>query len=394
MLVTLHGGPLGFVDVDLIEGRCDGADLHALARERFANEVTAHLASDGTPIAGPGDPITWPSGAPACVQSGAHGEAGGHATVVVCTRDREASLRRTLLLILELDYPQFDVVVVDNAPRTDAARRVIAELDDARLSYVLEPVSGLSRARNCGLAHASGSIIAFTDDDVLVDRQWLAALARGFTRAPRVGCVTGIVPGAERETLAQAYFEARVQWSDRMQPALHDLGRHRPADDPFFPYSAGRFGTGANFAVSRAAADDIGTFDEALGPGVPATNADDLDYFLRTILGGWTLAYEPRAVAWHVHRREMTELEAQMRTYGKGLSAYAFKHLRTRRAIVQILPRLPRAARILLTRARSAESIDPAAAGLVRLELRGMLGGPWGYVQGRRAVRARARRER
>ncbi|PRC62799.1 glycosyl transferase family 2, partial [Mycobacterium sp. ITM-2017-0098] len=68
-----------------------------------------------------------------------------------------------------------------------------------------EPRPGLSRARNTGLSAATGEVVAFTDDDVVVDRHWLSAIARGFSRGPAVSCVSGIVAAAELRTPAQAY---------------------------------------------------------------------------------------------------------------------------------------------------------------------------------------------
>ena len=85
-------------------------------------------------------------------------------------------------------------------------------------------------------------------------------------------------------------------------------------------------GAGANFAVSRACADEVGGFDTALGAGAPCGGGDDLDYFLRAIKRGWTLSYEPRALVWHHHRADGESLLRQVAAYGSGATAYAFKH--------------------------------------------------------------------
>ena len=110
-------------------------------------------------------------------------------TVVICTRDRIDHLRGALASVLAVEYPDFEVVVVDNASPTDATQTYVRALNDPRVRVVSEPVAGLSRARNTGLRAARHSIVAFTDDDVAVDAKWLSSIARGFDRDVRVTCV-------------------------------------------------------------------------------------------------------------------------------------------------------------------------------------------------------------
>ena len=144
----------------------------------------------------------------------------GLASVIVCTRDRSESLRIALTSILASDRGDFEVVVVDNAPATDATRTVVDELDDPRLRYVLEPRAGLSRARNRGAQEARGRLLAFTDDDVRVEPTWLGRLLNGFTRAPHVGCVTGLVVAAELATAAAGVLRVPDQLVDAARDPL------------------------------------------------------------------------------------------------------------------------------------------------------------------------------
>jgi GT2 family glycosyltransferase/peptidoglycan/xylan/chitin deacetylase (PgdA/CDA1 family) len=303
--------------------------------------------------------------------------------VVLCTRDRPESLRVAIKSILAASDAQTEIVVIDSAPTSDAAAKVIAELDDPRVRRVVEPAPGLSRARNRGLAEIDRELVAFTDDDVIVDAAWLAALARGFERSASVACVAGLVPAAELDTAAQAFFDAKVKWSAELRPRLFDLGAHRGAG-LLFPFTAGDIGAGANFAVRRSALSGIGPFDEALGVGTPAQGGEDLDFFARTVLSGAAIAFEPAAIVWHYHRRGEAELRSQMYGYGSGLTAYAFKHLVTGRVAGHLLRevgsydgRLRRPARTELSGTRSS-----GLPGLRRSELRGMLAGPALYLLG------------
>jgi len=348
--------PLGLVELPVVGGSVAGDTVVAAFSDRIDEPAAGMRVSGRT------------TGSEALV------------SVIVCSRDRAESLRAALRSILAVDYPAFEVVIVDSAPATDATSRVIQEADDHRVRYVHEPGSGLSRARNSGIEAARGEILAFTDDDVVVDRSWLQAILQGFQRAARIDCVTGLVVGAELETPSQAYFEAKVNWASSFQPRLYDLAAHR-SDDPRYPYCAGLLGTGANFALSRSAAGSVGRFDEALGAGSPAQGGEDLDYFLRVLLAGGTIAYEPASLVWHMHRRDESALVRQMYGYGAGLTAFVFKHLASQRTRRDLACRLPAGSWRLLSSARDAQRSAPVARRARAMELRGMLAGPFDYVR-------------
>ena len=92
-------------------------------------------------------------------------------SIVVSTRDHPEYLARCLRSLLTLHYPDYEVIVVDNAPSTTATAELIQSTygHEARIHYVCENRPGLSLARNCGIKAARGEILAFTDDDVVVD---------------------------------------------------------------------------------------------------------------------------------------------------------------------------------------------------------------------------------
>ena len=373
VLVRLHGVPVRFVDLEVSGGSLTAAQVAEAAQ---GLDLAAHLDLDA--IASP----TAPGGPWACRAAGPVPPPTS-VSVVLCTRDREELLRTALGSVLAAAAPDTQVVVVDNAPRTDATRTVVEDLADPRLVYVLEPRPGLSVARNTGARAATGEVIAFTDDDVVVDAHWLEGLTRGFTRAPRVGCVTGLVPSAELDTVAQHFFDRKVHWSSTCTPRLYDIST---PDGPLYPYSAGIFGTGANFAVSREAFEALGGFDEALGAGALTRGGEDLDWFVRNLTQGFGLAYEPSAVVWHRHRRDLEALREQLYGYGTGLTAYLVKHATTRRGFVDITRRLVRGA-ALIGRANK-ESVDAGIdKALLRRELVGMVHGPVLYARARRRVR-------
>ncbi len=327
-------------------------------------------------------------------------------TVIVCTRDRASQLRLALSAILALEYPNFTVVIVDNASKTtDTADLVRREFADPRVSLVTEPIAGLSRARNTGLAAATGEIVAFTDDDVVVDASWLTELAAAFGREPEAGCVTGLVPSGELRSRAQQYFDERVSWSRNLAPMSYSLARP-PADSPMFPFSVGDFGTGANFALRRDLLLSLGGFDQALGVGTRTGGGEDIDMFTRVLLAGRALVVQPSAIVWHRHRADLSALRVQAIGYGTGLGAWLTKILLNRRTASMAMRRGPVALARLISIAfhpRASSTVDRATVSssgdelhreirrVGMLELISVLRGPANYLMQRRADRGAER---
>jgi GT2 family glycosyltransferase len=309
-------------------------------------------------------------------------DGGALVSVVVCTRDRPEALASALPSIQALRHRNFEVVVVDNAPTSGATAEVVTRLAgrDRRVRYVVEPRPGLSRARNRGVREARGAVVAFTDDDAVVDPSWLDAVATAFGSDGRIGCVTGPVPALDLGGDAQQQFERRVSWSGAAEPVVFDL-RTPPAGAPLFPYAAGQFGTGANMAFRRDALETAGPFDEALGAGSRARGGEDLDMFVRVLRAGWAIAYEPAAVVRHAHRDDGEKLRQQLHGYGVGLTAYLTKQLASPRAAFGMLVRLPRGLRHGLS--LLGRSGGSCGRPLRWAEARGMAYGPVAYVLGR-----------
>ncbi|MFW0796615.1 glycosyltransferase [Gordonia sp. CPCC 205515] len=266
-------------------------------------------------------------------------------SVVLCTRERPDDLRGSLASLLTVDYPDFEIIVVDNAPTTDATARVVAEVGDDRVRRIVEPVAGLASARNAGLRAATHDIVAFTDDDVVADPAWLRGLALGFSRSDDIACVCGLVPSGELRTMPQAYFDWRVSWADNIESRVYSMAQP-PEDVPLFPFQVGVYGTGANFAVRRQAIVDLGGFDERLGAGTRTRGGEDLDIFFRVLTAGHGLATEPSSIIWHRHRSDNAALMSQARGYGVGLGAWLTKVAVTReyrRLALSVLRRRGRA---------------------------------------------------
>ncbi len=241
-------------------------------------------------------------------------------TVVVCTRDRTQPLRHCLAALQTLDYPHYEVVVVDNAPSNEETRQLVMEtaVTFASLRYVCEPRPGLDWARNRGIAEAQHDLVAFTDDDARPDARWLQAIARAFAE-PEVMAVTGSVAAAELETPAQNLFEFVYGGMNHGFRRWFVRRAGLSAEQLFW---ASAFGVGANMAFRRSVFAQIGGFDVALDVGTPSGGGGDVEMFYRLVAQGHTLVYEPDALVWHTHRREEQDLVRLVYQNGRSFACY------------------------------------------------------------------------
>jgi cellulose synthase/poly-beta-1,6-N-acetylglucosamine synthase-like glycosyltransferase len=417
VLVRLHGQPLGLLHHDLPPGGLT-AQAHA---ELIARSLSAQIEEQQIEE----QQIEEQQIEEHLRESRVPSTRSPFVSVVVPTCGREPLLRRCLDALGALDYPRYEIVVVDNTPlacpptspeatqRSGTAELVARYANDmsgngAPVRYVTQPRRGVGHARNRGLAEARGEIVAFADDDVIVDRGWLRALVDGFTDTDVVA-VTGFVLAQELETPAQVWVEryggfgkgclrrrfdaTGYQTLEHGQVRRSDAGPHS-----LYPYLPGTYGSGANMAFRTATLRRLGGFDPVLGSRTAVPTGEDIDVLMRVVLAGHTLAYEPSAIVWHAHKRELPALRRTMFDYGVGLGAVLAKCLVTDRAgRRELVRRLPRGIGYALWpgSAKNAGKRGGYPASLTALEMCGMALGPAYYAKARwttRSGRARSGR--
>lgn len=312
--------------------------------------------------------------------------------VVIATRDRPEMLAKCLDSLLVQDHPDFEILVVDNAPATRATRDLIATRYAQHVRYLHEPRPGLANAHNRGIADLRTELVAFTDDDVIVDRAWLSTITAPFEESDKIGCVTGAIVPAELETRAQYWTELHGGFLKGNRRQIFDLAENRPAN-PLFPYAVGQVGSGANMAFSRAALMAIGGFDPALGAGTTARGGDDLAGFLDVLKQGYQIVYAPDALVWHHHRRTETGMAQQARGYGIGLGAYLTRAvLKDPAAFVHFVLAAPRGLAHIFSTGSSKNARLPTdyPSAYLRAERLGILSGLPAYLRSRRDSRRAA----
>lgn len=295
-------------------------------------------------------------------------------TIAVCTKDRPAYLARCLASVrAHTAEAAVDVLVVDNAPSDAGTREAVAASPGVR--YVVEPRPGLDFARNRAVRAATGELIAFLDDDVVVDRCWFAGLMEAYRENPDAAAFTGLVLPYELRTEAQVLFELEGGFRRGFSKARF----HGPSlpGNPLYPCGAGMFGAGANMAFRRDVLLELGGFDEALDTGAPLPGGGDLDAFYRVVRAGYPLVYEPCYLAYHQHRETTAQLRRQYESWGRGFMAFVEKtyradppHRRKLRKLVAWWLRY-QAQRY----AKSVLGRHPLPPGMVAAEIRGGLKG-------------------
>jgi GT2 family glycosyltransferase len=243
-------------------------------------------------------------------------------TIAICTKDRPDNLARCLKSLLNLHLPvaTVEILVVDNASVDERTKELVASLP--RVRYVWEPKPGLDFARNCALHSGTGELLAFLDDDVVVDGRWLEGLMAAWSENPDAAAFTGLVLPYELATTAQILFEKRGGFRRGFQKIRY--GQILPGN-PLHPCGAGIFGAGCNMTFRRDVLLQLGGFDEALDTGAPLPGGGDLDIFYRVIRAGYPLVYEPEYLVFHEHRREYEKLRRQYWTWGLGFASFVFK---------------------------------------------------------------------
>lgn len=214
-------------------------------------------------------------------------------SVVICTRNRSNSLKNTLSALSRLRFPgPTEVVVVNNASEDDTSPMVrdLALDYPVQLRVIEEPAPGKSAALNAAIRAARGSILAFTDDDAMPERDWLVELERTFETWQCDWAFGRVVP---------AWESAPPSW---FGPdlcgvfALLDFGH-----EPFLVSERQHMFFGVNCAVRRVAIDSLGPYCADLGP----TNGlggggEDTEMFYRALSAGQRIVYAPSAVVAHV----------------------------------------------------------------------------------------------
>jgi GT2 family glycosyltransferase len=221
-------------------------------------------------------------------------------SVVVCTYNGGATLDQCLGSLAALDYPDYEVIVVDDGS-TDKTRAILARFPEVRA--ILQPNRGLSAARNAGLRAATGALVAYLDDDCFADADWLTHLVYQFLRTDAAAV------GGPNLAPEDGWLAACVAASPG-QP-VHVLESDQVAEH--IP--------GCNMAFRRDALQAINGFDSLYRKA-----GDDVDVCWRLHQAGHWITFAPGAFVWHHRRQTPRTYLRQQAGYGEAEALLQFKH--------------------------------------------------------------------
>jgi glycosyltransferase involved in cell wall biosynthesis len=223
-------------------------------------------------------------------------------SIIVCSYNGARTLQPCLKSLLEIDYPDYEIILVDDGS-TDHTQELIKDFPDVR--NILQPNMGLSYARNAGAAAATGEVFAYTDSDCMADPDWLYYLVGTLLSGDYAG-VGGPNVSPPAENWVQACVSAAPGGPSHV--LLTDvIAEHIP---------------GCNMAFHRWAFEKIGGFDVEYRKA-----GDDVDFCWRLQQEGQVIAFSPAAIVWHYRRFTLKAFRKQQEGYGEAESMLRFKHL-------------------------------------------------------------------
>lgn len=217
-------------------------------------------------------------------------------TVIVCTRDRASLLRRVLESMTALIVPDrlcWEILVVDNGSEDDTPDVVASFAAQLPVACVTASEPGLSNARNVGVRHARGRHIVWTDDDVRVDGNWLAAYVSAFRAFP-----DGVVFGGSSTPILE---EPTPAWFHESQSELKGLLAYRnPSGLAHRLTVNGQLPYGLNYAI-RAEEQRVHPYDPMLGvaPG-RRRGGEELQVIKKILATGAAGYWVPDAKVFHI----------------------------------------------------------------------------------------------
>ena len=223
-------------------------------------------------------------------------------SIVVCSYNGARTLRDCITSLQDLHYPDYEVVFIDDGSK-DKTQEIMKDFPKVR--NIVQVNKGLSVARNVGIAAAKGEVVAFTDSDCMVDRDWLYFLVHTLLSADFAA-----VGGPNISPPATDWIQATVgaaPGSPSHVLLTDTIAEHVP---------------GCNMAYFKWALEEIGGFDPEYRKA-----GDDVDVCWRLMQRGYQIGFSPAAVVWHYRRFEVRTYFSQQTGYGEAEAMLRYKHL-------------------------------------------------------------------
>ena len=232
-------------------------------------------------------------------------------SLIICSKDRPKLLLETVESVLRGNQVPTEMVIVDQSANPHP---VLFEMKPERcceIRYIHSTSVGVGAGRNLGIASARYDILVFIDDDMFVEPDWFSHLVEAVIKAGPCNVITGQVLSGESEVPGGTAPSIKKDH----QPAVY---RGRIGKDVLYTGNMGAF---------KSVFDEVGIFDERLGPGTAFPAAEDNDLGFRLLEHGYCIGYVPNAIVYHRAWRSKGESLSLEWRYGVGRGAYYAKHM-------------------------------------------------------------------
>jgi glycosyltransferase involved in cell wall biosynthesis len=286
-------------------------------------------------------------------------------SVLICTRNRAQKARRAVESVLANSFGDFELIVVDQT-NDGSTREALATLHDARLRYIPTNTVGVAISRNIAIREARADIVAFTDDDCICDKEWLAGIRAEFATDPAALGVYGrVVPYGTR---GEGGLACVKESAGMICPAINDSTTRLVLDGPAIPHLA--LGGGNNMSFRKEAFHKVGLFIESLGPGSRIGTGEDTEFSYRLLWRRCRLVYSPMPLVEHDNWLDRDQFASMMKVAVKVQAAIfgAYTLRFDRLAAIHLL-------RTAWYLSRNRYAVGSTAAGLVHFS-KGLLSAP------------------
>lgn len=216
-------------------------------------------------------------------------------SVIICTKDRPHSIKNCLDSLLNSTFKPFEIILVDQSTKNDT-RKMALQIKNLNIRYIKARARGLGYARNVGIAAATAPILAFTDDDCIVQKDWLACIFTSFSENSEIDGVFGKTKPYQSHLHVGNICPCTFTSVNDKEHVIQKPGKHWE-----------HIGFGNNMAFKKSLFTKVGGFNVYMGAGSIGKSAEDAEFSLRVLVAGKKLFYSPHMQI--AHDRWMTEVE-------------------------------------------------------------------------------------
>lgn len=224
-------------------------------------------------------------------------------SVIIATLNRPNKLNHCLKSVLNNVFSDFEIIVVDQSIN-DRTKKIVYQFNFKKIKYFKINSKGKSKALNYAIRKSSGQILAFTDDDCIVDKNWLKNINRSLKQKDFSGAFGKTLPYRPKQNVG------------KICPCTFDKKDKKIISKPISHWN--NVGFGNNMAFKKSIFKQIGDFKQWLGPGSIGSNAEDAEFALRALINKKIILFNPKIQVHHNRWITKEQFRKQSLSYSCG----------------------------------------------------------------------------